>query len=84
MPIKPLSVAKLPKINPQVKRKDSSKIFTVVGLYEDNAQRFCTSVEADTAKIAEENVLEEFPDVTICASFLGKHAVADKETYVRR
>lgn len=44
--------------------------FTVVGIY-DHADRFCDHVEALDADAAEDQVLAERPDATVCAVFAG-------------
>ena len=59
--------------------------YTVVGFWQDNDQRYCEHVLADTPQAAEDLCLEHEPGLAVCAVFAGKlKALDDWDTHINR
>jgi predicted urease superfamily metal-dependent hydrolase len=57
------------------------KVYTVIGIYPDNGQRFATGIEAKSPEDAEEQVLNHLEEVTgetlmIAGTIEGNHMMA--------
>lgn len=55
--------------------------FTVIALYEENLQRYCTSVEAESVEEAIADVKEETPGLLIAGVCKGKVSMVDSGTF---
>lgn len=49
----------------------TTKKYTVVGIYEDDGQRWCDSFDAESPEDAEEQAEDAYPGVTIAGTFEG-------------
>lgn len=56
--------------------------FTVIGFWQDNLQRFCTSLAATSADAAESLCVAENSGLVVCGVIAGDHPTLDTEQYL--
>jgi len=57
-------------------------MYTVIGFYPDNNQRFAMHFNADTADKAEEIAIKAYPGLAVCGVIAGEHHTAETKTTV--
>ncbi len=58
-------------------------MFTVIGFYPDNNQRFAMPFYADTADEAEDKAIKAYPGLAVCGVIQGEHKTAETATQVK-
>lgn len=58
------------------------QMFTVIGFWPDNGQRFCASVKANSADHAESCCIMEHPGLAVCGVVEGTHRCLESAHFV--